>query len=121
MQAEISRPGEPKAPCRDFGPLFFALDILYPVGYWRSCLKFVEPLFSQTGWPDCGTNVPKQRLRCQPAGEGISELRVHHGTGYRVYFVHRGQTIIVLLCGGDKASQTKDTKTAKVLAANLED
>jgi putative addiction module killer protein len=57
----------------------------------------------------------------EPVGEGVSELRVHVGPGYRVYFVRRGRTIIVLLCGGDKSTQTKDIKLAKSLAANLED
>jgi putative addiction module killer protein len=52
----------------------------------------------------------------EPVGEGVSELRVHYGPGYRVYFQKRGNTIIVLLCGGDKGTQTKDIKTAKRLA-----
>jgi putative addiction module killer protein len=56
-----------------------------------------------------------------PVGEGISELRIHYGPGYRVYFVSRRKTLIVLLCGGDKSTQTKDIKTAKLLAASLED
>lgn len=56
-----------------------------------------------------------------PVGEGVSELRIHYGPGYRVYFVKRGRTLIVLLCGGDKSTQTKDVKAAKTLAANLED
>ena len=56
----------------------------------------------------------------QPLGEGVSELRIHYGPGYRVYFVRRGMTVIVLLCGGDKTTQTQDIKTAKMLAANLE-
>jgi putative addiction module killer protein len=52
----------------------------------------------------------------QPVGEGISELRIHHGPGFRVYFQRRGNTVIVLLCGGDKSTQAKDIKTAKRLA-----
>lgn len=53
-----------------------------------------------------------------PISEGISELRIHYGPGYRVYFQRRGNTIIVLLCGGEKGSQDKDIKTAKRLAAD---
>jgi putative addiction module killer protein len=53
----------------------------------------------------------------EPVGQGISELRIHYGHGYRIYFHKRGNTIIVLLCGGDKSTQAKDIKTAKRLAA----
>ena len=56
-----------------------------------------------------------------PVGEGVSELRIHHGPGYRVYFVQRGRMLIVLLCGGDKHTQAKDIKAAKQLAADLEE
>lgn len=56
----------------------------------------------------------------EPVGEGISEMRIHDGPGYRVYFVRRGERVIVLLCGGDKSTQEKDIKAAKLLAKNLE-
>lgn len=52
----------------------------------------------------------------EPVGQGISELRIDYGPGYRVYFQRRGGTIIVLLCGGDKSTQARDIKTAKRLA-----
>ena len=52
----------------------------------------------------------------EPVGQGVSELRIHYGPGYRVYFQKRGTTIVVLLCGGSKSSQTKDIQTAKLLA-----
>ncbi len=55
----------------------------------------------------------------RPVGAGISELRIDYGPGYRVYFVQRGETIIVLLGGGDKRSQTADIKAAKALAGRL--
>ncbi|HYM18476.1 MAG TPA: type II toxin-antitoxin system RelE/ParE family toxin [Micropepsaceae bacterium] len=50
-------------------------------------------------------------------GGGISELRIHYGPGYRVYFCKRAKTVILLLCAGDKSSQDEDIKTAARLAA----
>ncbi len=52
----------------------------------------------------------------RPVGEGISELRINYGPGYRVYFVQRGAVLIILLCGGDKSTQEKDIKIARRLA-----
>lgn len=51
--------------------------------------------------------------------DGITELRVHMGPGYRVYFTRRGDTIIVLLCGGDKGLQARDIARARALADEL--
>jgi putative addiction module killer protein len=56
-----------------------------------------------------------------PVGEGVSEMRIHYGPGYRVYFIQRGAALVVLLCGGDKSTQPGDIRTAKQLASELED
>ncbi len=55
----------------------------------------------------------------KPISEGISELRINYGPGYRLYFLQRGQTVVILLAGGDKSTQAKDIKTAIRLAQNL--
>ena len=56
-----------------------------------------------------------------PVGEGVSELRIHYGPGYRVYIKQRGEDFVVLLCGGDKSTQAADIDLAKKLARELED
>lgn len=56
----------------------------------------------------------------KPVGEGISELRIPYGPGYRVYYIQRAAVLIVLLCGGDKSTQDKDIETAKRLAKETE-
>jgi putative addiction module killer protein len=55
----------------------------------------------------------------KPVGEGVSELRIDYGPGYRVYYKKQGRTVIILLAGGDKRTQSKDIKTALSLAKNL--
>lgn len=56
---------------------------------------------------------------CEPVGEGVSEMRIHYGPGYRVYFVKRGMEIVILLAGGNKSTQSKDIKTALEIVRQL--
>lgn len=56
---------------------------------------------------------------CSPVGEGVSEMRIHYGPGYRVYFVRRGITLAILLGGGDKSTQESDIAAALELARQL--
>ncbi|MCO4322132.1 type II toxin-antitoxin system RelE/ParE family toxin [Aliidiomarina quisquiliarum] len=56
----------------------------------------------------------------EPVGDGISELRIFYGPGYRVYFVQKGSVVVILLSGGDKSSQQADIAKAKEIAKQLE-
>ena len=55
----------------------------------------------------------------EPVGEGVSELRVDYGPGYRVYFVRRGPALVILLAGGDKRTQNRDIRRAIELARSI--
>ena len=57
----------------------------------------------------------------KPIGRGVSELRIRFGPGYRVYFTKRGRVVILLLCGGDKSTQTEDISRAHAMVKELED
>ncbi|MCZ7626325.1 MAG: addiction module protein [Candidatus Methylomirabilota bacterium] len=57
---------------------------------------------------------------CEPVGEGVSEMRIHVGPGYRVYFTRRGEVMYLLLLGGDKSSQKRDITHAVEMARALE-
>jgi len=56
----------------------------------------------------------------KPVGEGVSELRIFYGPGYRVYLVRRGDVLVILLCGGDKGTQARDVEVAKAMARELD-
>jgi putative addiction module killer protein len=56
---------------------------------------------------------------CEPVGEGVSEMRIHVGPGYRVYFTRRGEVVYLLLLGGDKSSQKRDIRRAIQMARTL--
>jgi putative addiction module killer protein len=57
---------------------------------------------------------------CEPVGEGVSEMRIHFGPGYRVYFTRRGEVLYLLLLGGNKSSQKRDIKRAIEMARDLD-
>lgn len=58
---------------------------------------------------------------CKPVGSGVSEMRIHFGPGYRLYFTQQGTDIVILLAGGDKSTQAKDIVTALKLASELKE
>ena len=56
-----------------------------------------------------------------PIGEGLFELRIHYGPGYRLYYIQRDMRVVILLCGGDKTSQPRDIEKAKIIAKEWRD
>jgi putative addiction module killer protein len=54
-------------------------------------------------------------------GDGLSEMRIHQGAGYRLYLTQRGEQLVILLCGGDKSSQAADIRKARAMAKELDD
>jgi len=109
-----------------------ALDCVYPI-FYNCDMKIIHTTDTFDNW--LAGLRDKQAIRriharidraedgnfgdCEPVGEGVSEMRIHYGPGYRVYFVQRGLEIVILLAGGDKSTQSKDIKTALELARQL--
>ena len=58
---------------------------------------------------------------CEPVGEGVSEMRIHYGPGYRVYYTRRARTVYLLLVGGNKSTQKRDIRAALEMARRLEE
>ena len=111
-----------------------ALDIVYPPGYSGVVIELRKTeRFAK--WID-GLRDIRARARVQarierlaagqagdakPVGEGVSELRIDCGPGYRVYFKKRGRSLVILLAGGDKRAQSRDIQTALRLARDLQE
>ena len=87
-----------------------------------------EDWFKSLGDENAKRRIAQRLVRVQagllgdvkPVGEGVSELRVDYGPGYRLYFVRRGKETVVLLCGGEKGSQDRDIRVAKAMAKEIE-
>lgn len=103
---------------------------MYPIGYVLFEIlttdefdRWLSDLADERARTKIASRVARLRFGkagdVKPVGEGVSEMRVHHGPGYRVYYKQTERTIIVILCGGDKSSQAKDIKRAKEIAAEL--
>lgn len=84
---------------------------------WESDLKDVRAkLHVQTRVRRLGLGNPGD---VKPVGEGVSEMRIHYGPGYRVYFTRRGSELVILLVGGDKSTQRHDIELAKLIAKDV--
>ena len=105
---------------------------MYPISY-NLFMKVIHTTEVFDAWFACLTDrTGKLRIQaridraemgnfgdCEPVGEGVSEMRIHFGPGYRLYFAQRGIELVILLAGGDKSTQSKDIKTALKLAREL--
>jgi putative addiction module killer protein len=109
------------------------VDDLYPIGYKRmlevqqtkAFARWFGRLADVRGKAMIAVRIDRLAFGhagdARPVGGGVSELRIDHGPGYRVYFTRRGKFLIMLLCGGDKASQRADIKRARAMLKELED
>jgi putative addiction module killer protein len=106
---------------------------MYPYGYYYLMYTFLRTDEFDEWLEGLDDNLAKARIIARirsaeggnfgdvkPVGDGISEMRVHVGAGYRVYYCRRGNVIYLLLCGGDKSTQRKDIRSAKAILKALE-
>jgi len=117
----------PRLPIPDY-----SIDYMYPVGYNFYIIE-IRKTDVFAAWLDNLRDIRArarilvriERLAAEnlgdvkPVAEGVSELRINYGPGYRVYFIKRGRELVILLAGGDKSTQDRDIKTALRLARNL--
>ena len=82
----------------------------------RGCVTLEQKLAFWLVFVDCRWGNPGD---VEPVGEGVSELRIDYGPGYRVYYKQQGKTLVILLAGGDKRTQKRDIENAKELARGL--
>lgn len=114
-------------------PQFPLIDTLYPLRY-RICRMFTFIQSSTFGKWLGKLNDSKAKAvilvrltqaqggkfgDCAPVGHGVSEMRIHYGPGYRLYYIQSGKAIYVLLCGGNKSAQARDIKKAQKMAGEL--
>jgi putative addiction module killer protein len=110
------------------------IDFSYPIGYNETMITIRETERFKTWLRNINDRVTQAvinaRIRrvssgnfgdCKPVGDSVSELRIDYGPGFRVYFTRQGQDIIILLCGGDKSTQSRDIAAAKRIAQNIEE
>jgi len=91
----------------------------------RQCDAWLRDLRDERAAARINIRIARLRLGAfgdvRPIGEGLSELRIDYGPGYRVYFTRRGDKLVILLCGGDKRTQASEIKRAKAMAAELKE
>ena len=112
--------------------LYILVDDVYIMGYSPHMMKLEKTHEYQDWFEGLTDKLVKARIKAridrlqsgnpgdvEPVGEGVSELRLHFGSGWRVYYTERNGEIIILLAGGSKSTQKRDIKFALILARNL--
>ncbi len=113
--------------------LFKPLDVLYFINYNMSMYEIIQSATFSKWLSEIKDQQTRMRILVrldramfgnfgdtEPVGEGLSELRIHYGPGYRLYYLQRDMRV-VMLCGGDKASQQRDIEKAKKIAKKMEE